>query len=1213
MENLINHISQQSIQNFFRNKSDKFTPAKQDYSHYIKEDSSSYFSEITKLGSIEFETTEELIIISGKCENELTERSSKLKQYNIAKTILKEERKDAAIFIFYDENGNFRFSLVTAQYKGIKREYTTYKRYTYFVRPENPNKTFRIQIGKADFSSIENILKAFSIDAVTDYFYKEFKPNFDKLTDRVLGNAPKQVKQDFVLLFIIRTIFIGFVQKKGWLNKDEEFIQNYWKEYKQNYSGQNLFYDEWLKPLFFHALNSPPGKKIINRSTPFSKETETALQMAPYLNGELFKEKKGYDDLELSLPDTAIEEFLEFLFSYNFTIEENTLYDQELELNPEFLGIIFERLVNKEDGAVYTPRTEVDFMCRISLVKWLEKNSNVNKKKIYHLLFDQQNSSFPNLILDSNEKEEIAKLLQSVTVCDPAAGSGAFPVGMMQVLFETLSILSPNTQTEFERKKEIINRSLYGVEVKQWAVWINQLRLWLSLFIDMPDEFKNSLEPLLPNLEFKIRRGDSLVQRIGDKPFPIDSHANISSQIKKQITELKREKTNFFYGKSRLKAEDIKKKESSIFRAIIDEQITERENSLRLFGQSNEGDVNIFGEVDQKEELRLQMSEKKKEQLKKEIEELKAERESFKEEHPLVWNIEFAEIFFEKKGFDIIIGNPPYVRQEDITDPENKLPPKNYKEALRQSIYEEFPDYFYAKKDKSKLAKKIDGKSDLYTFFYLKSLKLLNRKGIHTFICSNSWLDVGFGKWLQEFILNNTRMQLIIDNHAKRSFASADVNTIISVFDAPQKNVDENYKTKFVAFKKPFEDVINTENLLLIDYAETIIKDEDFRVFPITYKELKEAGTVYENENDKKLGIGKYEGDKWGGKYLRAPDIYWTIMEKGKDKFVRLGDIAEVRFGIKTGANDFFYVEDLTDKITELEFNRIANLKNTKTIDEIKEKNLRVVKPSKYKSGDKDYKLFLIEDEFLKPVIKSPRELKTIIVNEKDLKYKVLMCSKTKDELKGKYVLDYIIWGENEKIEIKQGKDKGKKIVGFNNISTIKVRKIWWNLGNRKISEFVVPSKVGERFGIWVNERFLTDKILYDCYYFDIKTKISIRISLNSTITRFFVEMFSRQLTGAQAISDIDVIIYKKTLIINPKLIVTADSFSNKFVYSIFTELGFDAQIPVRKQEPNPLPDRKELDDIIFDAIGLTEEERKEVYWATAELVQNRLKKAKSV
>ena len=1215
IDSLIKNFSIEVLKDFLREKIYTFKEIEGDYEFLFENNENvvDNFSDILKIGEADLSDSDDLIVITARTFKQLTDKSGKKQQYEIAKKILKEENKDAAFFIFYDEEGNFRFSLITAQYTGTSRKYTTFKRYTYFIDPKAPNKTFRNQIVQADFTSLEKILEAFSIEAVTDTFYKEFEPKFKNLSQGVIGEADFKTKEDFALLFVIRIIFLGFVQKKGWLNRDKNFILTYWKEYKKNYYGDNKFYDDWLNLLFFNALNNPPGRKVFNRSTPFPKELEVALQMAPYLNGELFKEKNGYDNKELSITDKKIEEFFEFLFSYNFTIEENTLYDQELELNPEFLGIIFERIVNKEYGAVYTPRTEVDFMCRLSLVKWLQKNSSVNVKKLYHLFFDADKDSFISLNLNQNEKHEISKLLQSLAVCDPASGSGAFTVGMLQVLFETLSLLTPNSQSEFERKKEIINRSLYGVEVKQWAVWINQLRLWLSLFIEMPDELKNSFEPLLPNLEFKIRRGDSIVQKIGGKYFPIHTHADISQNIKNQINKLKKEKTDFFLSKSKLTSKHIIHSENLIFRSIIDEEIRNKKITLRDFGEDSNGNINLWGEVDTKENLRLQLEKDQKERLLKEIAELQIERDTLKERHPLIWNVEFAEIFSEKKGFDIIIGNPPYVRQEEISDPEGKLSPDEYKKALRQSIYEEYQDYFFTKKDKSKLRKKIDGRSDLYTFFYLKSFKLLNKKGILTFICFNSWLDVGYGKWLQEFILSKVPMHYIIDNDVKRSFASSDVNTIISVFSSPQKSMPEKFKTKFVVFKKPFEEVLNTDNLLILEYAEGITKDEDFRIFPITYAELTEAGSIYEDESKKKLGYGKYIGDKWGGKYLRAPDIYRTIMEKGKDKFVRLGDIAEVRRGFTTGANDFFYVEDLTDKITELDFERIENLKDIQTIEEIKEKKLRVVKPSKYKSGDKDYKLFLIEDEFLKPVIKSPRELKTITVNEKDLKYKVLICNKAKNELTGKYILNYIHWGENVEIEIKQGKDKGKKIVGYNNISTIKARKIWWDLGRRRISEFVVPSKVGERFGVWVNGKYFTDKILYDCYLNDNETIIIIKDILNSTLTRYFIEIFSRQLTGAQAISDIDVIVYKKTLILNPKLISSSILSLNKNIYSIFKELGFKQNIPVSQQEPNPLPDRKELDDIIFDAIGLTEEERKEVYWATAELVQNRLKKAKSV
>src|SRR3989338_6651647 len=163
--------------------------------------------------------------------------------------------------------------------------------------------------------------------------------------------------------------------------------------------------------------------------------------MAPYLNGGLFIEKLGVDDIGLTIPDAAVERYFSFIFSYYFTIEENTPLDEEISLNPEFLGIIFERLVNKENGAIYTPRTEVDFMCRMALVKWLEKNNTtkIALKDLYELIFlgggpEATESQQRRGDFTTEQKKELIDLLASVTVCDPAVGSGAFLVGMMHVL-----------------------------------------------------------------------------------------------------------------------------------------------------------------------------------------------------------------------------------------------------------------------------------------------------------------------------------------------------------------------------------------------------------------------------------------------------------------------------------------------------------------------------------------------------------------------------------------------------------------------------------------------------------------------------------------------------------------------------------------------------------------------------------------------------------
>ncbi len=819
---LVTSISPESISSYFRKKVSAFKPLTVNLNHVLSVRDFSDFSNLQKIGEVEYNNSDELLVFSCQYKGELTSRSSKRKQYEIAKKVLKEEFKDAAIFIFFDENGKFRFSLIRTVYSGGKRDWSAWKRYTYYIDPQKPNKTFRSQIDKCSFDTLDNILKAFSIEAVTDDFYSAFSPTFEKIAYSVVGNVEFATKQDFALLFVIRTIFIGFVQKRKWLGDEEEFLLLFWNEYKNRFFGKDEFYSRWLEPLFFEALNSPPGREVQYRNNDFSEKTRLALKMAPYLNGELFKRKNGYDNRDLYVPDKMVGEFFDFLFQYNFTIEENTRYDEDLELNPEFLGIIFERLVNKKDGAVYTPRTEVDFMCRISLVKWLQRVSSADCRDLFHLFFrekgncaefedDQKEGDFSR-----KELGELIDLLKNVSTCDPAAGSGAFPVGMMQVLNEILCNLQSRAKTpehlknedDFERKKAIIANSLYGVEVKRWAVWINQLRLWLSLFVDIPaerdDEFRYSPLPLLPNLDFKIRQGDSLVQRIGNRLFPVQGHADIlTSSIKAQITALKKEKIDFFYNRSGVN-EEIRKKESFIFRTIIDEQISEKKRELlRLSRQPEAEQTSMFSSPVSKQ-TNLDIFKDQIEQLEKEIESLHEERAAFKDEHPLIWNIEFAEIFYDRGGFDIIIGNPPYVRQEDISDPEKKIETATeYKKLLHETIRSEFPKHFKGKE-------KIDGKSDLYTFFYLKSLRLLNENGIHTFICSNSWLDVGYGTWMQKFLLNHCRVHFIFDNHARRSFATADVNTIISVMEAPVKNkrdLNPQFAYKFVAFKQPFEEV----------------------------------------------------------------------------------------------------------------------------------------------------------------------------------------------------------------------------------------------------------------------------------------------------------------------------------------------------------------------------------------------------------------------
>jgi hypothetical protein len=474
-------------------------------------------------------------------------------------------------------------------------------------------------------------------------------------------------------------------------------------------------------------------------------------------------------------------------------------------------------------------------------------------------------------------------------------------------------------------------------------------------------------------------------------------------------------------------------------------------------------------------------------------------------------------------------------------------------------------------------------------------------------------------------------VKAIYDNEAKRSFEHADVNTIIALFDSPLSRGVRGVSrgiwpalqetTRFVMFKKPFEEAINTKNLLAIEKADIIQKTEAYRVYPVKQEALLEEGweqpgeeeeeTETSDRGDKALAAiigtkpspsskatpqspplskggskggyllkekfitGKYEGNKWGGKYLRAPDIFFTILEKGKGKLVRLGDIAEVRRGFTTGCNEFFYLTPLNSPL-------------------IKGGHRGVLKVCNSAGWEGE-----IEDEFLKPVIKSPRECKSIQIKQEDLKYKVFMCHKDKKELKGTNALKYIEWGEEQ---------------GFHKRPTCIARQRWWELGEPPLSNFLWTMTYRERFFVVKNNLVYADARFYDMY-----SSEEVGALVNSTFSLFWLELQARGYGGGGG--PVDVKVYE---VLNLNIPLASESYKadilsafskiySREIKSVFEELGINPALPVREQKPNPLPDRKALDDIVFDILGLTEDERNEVYWAVCELVANRLNKARSL
>jgi hypothetical protein len=415
----------------------------------------------------------------------------------------------------------------------------------------------------------------------------------------------------------------------------------------------------------------------------------------------------------------------------------------------------------------------------------------------------------------------------------------------------------------------------------------------------------------------------------------------------------------------------------------------------------------------------------------------------------------------------------------------------------------DFPDDF-------PLKKKINAQSDLYTYFYIRALRLLNPKGIHTFICSNSWLDVGYGAWLQEFLLQRCQVELIIDNHAKRSFEAADVNTIISVIHAPQKKVDQNHPVKFVAFKMPFEEAIFTENLLAIEDAGAVVSNDVFRVYPITVKDLQEAGMEYEHEGERKLDAGKYIGDKWGGKYLRAPDFFIKLIRTNRN-IIKLSEVCKV--------DGYVHDNNTGNGFPKTHF--IKSVKNTRIIH-LKKSHEGVIKYGVKNEGNSR--------------VKSP-----------------ILMART-------YGRDHLVIFNPEGIV---GKEFYK----------------------------IIPNK-------------------------EEQTK-TLAAFANSTFFILERELFGLTNLGGGGLKfsgdDIGMFFLPCELAISDDVLL--DSFFSREIKSIFDECGIDVQskIPIEEQEPKPLPDRAELDKIVFDALNLTADERKEVYRAVCRLVWNRISKAKSV
>jgi len=674
----------------------------------------------------------ELIVCSFLVKDNLTERSGKKVQYQLGKKILKDDQKDAGIFIFYDARGDFRFSLIYTNYLGKRRDWSNFKRFTYFVSKDFTNKTFLNQVGNGDFTTLEKIKEAFSVEPVTKQFYAEiqtwyfwamdkikfpddYKYSNDTAKNKEIRNATNLIR------LITRIIFIWFLKEKDLIPaklflKDE--LKTIVKSFMEDNNSSN-FYNAILQNLFFGTLNQkmnerkfadesgyPANKKeygvknlyryadkfLINKN-----EVLNLFKDIPFLNGGLFdcldKENEtgkviyidGFSRNKVKqaiIPDylffqeneekvdlsnyilganKPVRGLIEILNSYNFIIDENTPIDQEIALDPELLGKVFENLLasynpetattkRKATGSYYTPREIVDYMVEASLFEYLKeklpKTDNLSveamaqvEEKIKTLL--SYSETIPEF--SEEEKQKLISAIDEIKILDPACGSGAFPMGVLHKLVFALQKLDPENKywhelqyqkaleetgevfkqfkqedkkqreerlkeinetfdeginyPDYARKLYLIENCIYGVDIQPIAIQISKLRFFISLVLD---------QKVNKNKEnFGIRALPNLETRfvaadtlIGLE-IPQEYLLFQNTEVKQILDKLAEERHKYFNAKTRREKLDYQKQDK-----ILREKLSEKVKDF--LKDKKQDEINQIKKTINEEELKLQ-------------------------------------------------------------------------------------------------------------------------------------------------------------------------------------------------------------------------------------------------------------------------------------------------------------------------------------------------------------------------------------------------------------------------------------------------------------------------------------------------------------------------------------------------------------------------------------------------------------------------------
>lgn len=587
--------------------------------------------------------------------------------------------------------------------------------------------------------------------------------------------ARTKAVRDYVKKMMGRLVFLHFLQRKGWMCGDRKFMLHL----LQNTDHKDDFLDRVLEPLFFAVLNTHSKERRLKVEKHNAKiagnknkvEWDVTLIEAwssiPYLNGGLFEEDQA-DGCRCIFPYEYFNALFDFFSQYNFTVDENDPSDAEVGVDPEMLSKIFESLLedNKDKGAFYTPKEIVSYMCRSALSSYLKEplaslgvqesavDAFVNNPQEHHDFTEEQRT----VLLDS---------LRTVRICDPAIGSGAFPVGMMNLLYQCRRSLEGSDARTVDIKTDIIQHNIFGVDIEQGAVDIARLRFWLALVVDEEEAHA------LPNLDYRIVRGNSLLTTFNNEYINLgeDKSSNRTklAKLKKQLAIAQGEYYN-------LSGEEKLRKEIEIKLLLLDIIAMRLDIDIKVADEVAADNPTLFDVPRNARQTKAQkkaiaLAEQKRKSriiLKGLRDKLNGNKLSLIERartdiNFFDWGIIFSDVFAEKKGFDVVIGNPPYF----VYEASNKV----------------HIDEFH--RDANTFAMAFGGKLNAYKVFLAKGLKgLLRKNGILSFIFQNSFVADKQAIGLRKYTLSNTQILHIDsfperDNKRKRVFESAKMSVCI--------------------------------------------------------------------------------------------------------------------------------------------------------------------------------------------------------------------------------------------------------------------------------------------------------------------------------------------------------------------------------------------------------------------------------------------------